>query len=792
MRVNLEWLGDWVDAGLDGEALAAEFTTAGLEVDSVAPAAGDFDGVVVARILHVEPHPDADKLRLCDVYDGVAQLRIVCGASNVVAGRCAALARVGARLPGGRVISAAKVRGQHSEGMLCSGEELGIDDAHDGILLFDNDSPAGESLRDFLRLDDTILDIDLTPNRGDCFSVRGLAREIAARRERPLHDPAWPVAPAEHDEMLPVRLAAPQACPRFAGRVIRGLRTDALTPVWIQERLRRAGVRCISPVVDVTNYVMLELGQPLHAYDLGRLQGGIVVRFASENERLTLLDEREIEMTPDVLVIADRDRVVGLAGVMGGAYTAVHADTQDVFLEAAHFTPTALAGRARRFGLHTDASVRFERGVDPALPAVAVERATALLLQIAGGKAGPVDVSESGTHLPVSSAIHLRHEQAEAVLGVALDADTVASGLRRLGMEVKAAEGGWQVTPPSHRFDLAIEEDLIEEVGRIVGYDNIPAVPGLGAVHPGTATETHIDEDRIADTLVARGYTEVVTYSFIDEGLQRMVIPEGASVRLQNPIASDMGVMRRSLWPGLLSVARQNLSRQQHRLRLFEIGRQFEPGEDGGVVETSMLAGLAMGPLHPEHWDGAGNEVDFFDIKADIEALIAPTGRSGDLRFQAAEHPALHPGQCARIFAGDEPAGWLGRIHPGLARELDVRSGTILFALETEATFARLVPSFRAISKFPSVRRDLAVIVDESVTAADLVDHAKQAGGEILKSTFVFDIYRGKGIDSSRKSVALGLILQDASRTLTDADADRIVQSVTRLLQSELGATIRT
>ncbi len=792
MRVNLEWLGDWVDAGLDGEALAAEFTAAGLEVDSVTPAAGDFDGVVVARILRVEPHPDADRLRLCDVYDGVAQLRIVCGAANVVAGRCAALARVGARLPDGRVVSAAKVRGQHSEGMLCSGDELGIDDAHDGILLFDNDAPAGESLRDYLRLDDAVLDIDLTPNRGDCFSVRGLAREIAARRERPLHDPAWPLAPCEHDETLPVRLAAPQACPRFAGRVIRGLRTDALTPVWIQERLRRAGVRCISPVVDVTNYVMLELGQPLHAYDLGSLQGGIVVRLASENEKLTLLDEREIDLTPDVLVIADERRAVGLAGIMGGAHTAVRADTRDVFLEGAHFAPAAIAGRARAFGLHTDASVRFERGVDPELPAIAVERATALLLQIAGGKSGPMEVAESSAHLPASSDIHLRHQQAEAVLGVALGADTIAAVLRRLGMEVTAAAGGWQVRPPGHRFDIAIEEDLIEEVGRMVGYDNIPAVPGLGAVHPGTATETRLGEDRIADTLVARGYTEVVTYSFIDESLQRAVMPEGESVRLRNPIASDMGVMRRSLWPGLLSVARQNLSRQQHRLRLFEIGRQFEPGEGGRVVETNMLAGLAIGARHPEHWEGSGDAVDFFDIKADVEALIAATGRSDDLRFQAAEHPALHPGQCARIFAGDEPAGWLGRIHPGLARELDVGSGTILFALETEATFASRVPSFRAISKFPSVRRDLAVVVDESVTAADLVDRTKQAGGDLLKSTFVFDIYRGKGIDSSRKSVALGLILQDASRTLTDADADRIVQSVTRLLQSELGATIRT
>ncbi len=794
MRVNLEWLCDWVDAGVDGDAVAAELTTAGLEVDSVLPVAGDFDGVVVARVLSVAAHPDAARLRLCEVDDGTATRRVVCGADNVTSGRCAAFAPAGARLPDGTVIKAATVRGQPSEGMLCAGNELGMADTGDGILLLEDDAPVGAPLRDYLRLDDTVLDIDLTPNRGDCFSVRGLARELAAKRALPFVEPDLPAVVAESNETFPVELQALQACPRFAGRVIRGLDTDAVTPIWMRERLRRAGIRCISPVVDVTNYVMLELGQPLHAYDLTKLDRGIVVRFAEDGERLQLLDEREVELRDHVLVIADQGRAVGLAGIMGGLQTAVQSDTRDVFLEAAHFTPDVIAGRAREFGLHTDASVRFERGVDPDLPTRAIERATALLTKVAGGIAGPLVLTEDSGYLPAPVTISLRHRHLEAVLGIELDADTIAALLARLGMQVRAEGAGWNVVPPSHRFDLTIEEDLIEEVGRMIGYDNIPAVPGAGSARLGSATESRVDEERAADLLVARGYTEVVTYSFIDEALQKMVTPDGESVTLANPIASDMSAMRRSLWPGLLKVARQNLSRQQARLRIFEIGSQFETSsrDSTGVEERTMLAGLATGLRFPEHWDGPADSIDLFDIKADVEALIALTGRTAELQFRSAIHPALHPGQCAAIYLAEKAIGWLGRLHPEVARQLDIKTGVIVFELDTTHALASVVPSFRSISRYPSVRRDLAVVVDEAIEAGELTRLARQAGGSLLQQVQIFDIYRGKGIDTGRKSVALGLILQDASRTLTDADADSIVQSVTRLLERELGATIRT
>jgi phenylalanyl-tRNA synthetase beta chain len=787
----LEWLRDWVAVGTDSPALAEELTTLGLEVDDVVEAAPGLSGIVVARVEQCRAHPNADKLSLCVVYDGATRREVVCGAPNVRAGVTAAYAPVGAKLPDGRTIDPAKLRGIVSEGMLCSSRELGLAEDVDGILILEDSAAPGTPLVEHLALDDAILDIDLTPNRGDCFSVLGIAREIAAKRGVELQSPAIASVPAAIDDTFPVELAAPDACPRFVGRVVRGVGTGLRSPLWLRERLRRAGLRAIHPVVDVTNYVMLELGQPLHAYDLSKLSAPVAARMGATGETLELLDGQKIEVDGDVLVIADASGPIGLAGIMGGAGTAVGSDTTDIFLEAAFFAPAAIAGRARRYGLHTDASVRFERGVDPTGQVRAIERATALLIEIAGGRAGPLVVTEQPERLPRRAPIRLYGKRVETLLGIEIGASEIETLLTRLGVELRASDGGWDATPPPYRFDVQIEEDLVEEVGRLLGYDRIPAVAGRAAAHLGSATEQRIDDDRLADLLVARGYTEVVTYGFVDRELDAAVRPDTRRAELANPISSDMNVMRSSLWPGLLLVARQNLSRQRDRLRIFEIGSEFL-ATDEGVTETEIIAALAVGAETPEHWDAHERDVDFFDMKADVESLLKPTGRLADFRFEPAAHPALRPGRSARILLGAETVGWLGAIHPELQRKVDLRRSVQLFSLDLRKTAAAEVPAYRPYSRFPSVRRDLAVVVRADVSAESLLGTVRAAAGDLLQSVSIFDVYTGQGIEPGRKSVALGLILQGVSRTLTDADADRAVHSVTRSLERVHGATIRS
>ena len=791
MRVNLEWLGEWTDVSAGSEAIATALTTSGLEVDEIASVGAAPDGIVVATVRGIERHPNADRLSVCEVDDGNELHRVVCGAPNVRAGIKAPFARVGARLPDGREIKAAELRGVTSNGMLCSAKELGLSEDAAGLLLLDADAPLGTSLREYLRLDDAALEINVTPNRGDCFSVVGLAREIAARLGNEFTRPATRAAAPTIDNVFPVTLTAAAECPRFAGRVVRGIATDRKSPLWLRERLRRAGLRAIHPVVDITNYVMLELGQPLHAYDLGKLTAGIDVRLASAGESLVLLDGKELQLEPDVLVIADGRGPVGLAGIMGGQSTAVTAASDTVFFEAAYFAPQAIAGRARRFGLHTDASLRFERGVDPTQQVRAIERATELLLQICGGQAGPVVAVENPSHVPQRPAIVLRRERLEALLGMQLRDVQIESALERLEMGVERGPGHWRITPPAFRFDLAIEEDLVEEVGRMIGYDQIPITPGLASERLALASEKAPNPDRALDTLVARGYTEVITYSFIDPDLEEAVNPGAAQVPLANPIASDMAVLRRSLWPGLIVAARRNLAHQRARLKLVETGPQFT-ASDGRVVETAVLAGIAVGERLPEHWDGVAPEVDFFDVKGDLEALFQMTGAAAEFRFEAATHPALSPGRTARIMRSDEHIGWLGVLHPGVQQRLDRKRSAIVFALQIERALAAVVPAFERYSKFPFIRRDLAVVVDERTPAETVTATVRAAAGPLLQHLVIFDVYRGKGVDSRRKSVGLGLILQDTSRTLTDADADKTVQSVTLCLERELGATIRT
>ena len=635
-----------------------------------------------------------------------------------------------------------------------------------------------------------VLEFDITPNRGDCFSVLGIAREVSALDGTRMAPLAVPDVAASVEDTLPVTLAAPAACPRFAGRVIRGIKPGCRSPEWLRLRLERAGLRAMHPAVDVTNYVMLELGQPLHGYDLRALSGGISVRFAEDGEALTLLDGNRVTLRSDVLAIADDSGAIGLAGIMGGQGTAVSETTRDVFLESAFFAPNAIAGRPRRFGLHTDASLRFERGVDPVHQRRALERATALLLDIAGGEPGPLVEEVAAAELPQRKPVSLRLERLNAILGTDLAPDEVESQLGLLHIAATREQGGWSVVPPQFRFDLEIEEDFVEEVGRMTGYDNIPVAAGQSPRHVGSSTETKLSEERVADTLCSRGYSEVVTYGFVDRELADAVNPGADHVRLTNPLSREMGVMRRSLWPGLLLAARHNRSRQQPRARLFEIGAQFARGA-GGVRESRVLAGLAIGAHWPEHWEGGARDVDFFDVKSDMEAILALAGRGGDIKFRQAGHPALADGQSARLTLADAAVGWLGVLHPRLQARMGWQRQAVLFAMLLDRTSRARIPRYGEYSKFPSLRRDIAAVVDEDVPAERLLQCVRQVAGDALNDVTIFDIYRGKGIDSGLKSVALGLILQDRSRTLTDAEADRVVVSATRRLEREFKAKIR-
>jgi phenylalanyl-tRNA synthetase beta chain len=782
-----------VRTGWDTDTLAQRLTMAGFEVEAIERAAGQFTGVVVARVLERNPHPDADKLSVCLVDDGGAEpVQVVCGASNARAGMTAALARVGAELPGGLKIRRAKLRGVESAGMLCSARELGMGESHEGILDLPSHLETGMNLRDALGLDDAILELSLTPNRGDALSMAGVAREVAALSGMAFVSPEVEPVTASTRERFEVRLSAPAACPKFVGRVIQGVSTDARTPWWMAERLRRAGLRPVSPVVDVTNYVMLELGQPMHAYDLRRLAGHIDVRHAREGELLQLLDGQEVALQADVLVIADAEAPVGIAGVMGGLKSGIAADTTDVLLEVAYFAPEAVAGRARRFGMHTDASQRFERGVDPRVQERAMERATQLMLDIAGGRPGPVTVTQAKEHLPARSSILLDPARVERILGIEIPRQEIEALLRRLGMQVAGAGERLSVIPPSHRFDLAIPEDLVEEVARLHGYDAIPATPAVMPQLPASSTERSIRRERAMALLADRGYQEAITYSFIPEALQAAFEPNGEALALANPLSADLAVMRRSLWPGLVLALRENQRRQQDRIRLFEIGTRFEIEGGGGVMtERLSLAGLAWGEALPEQWGAASRAVDYFDVKADVEALLSLARPAAELTFQAGAPACLHPGRSARIEVAGVALGWIGELHPELSSRLEMKNPPILFEIDYELSFTSQVPVYNEISRFPSIRRDLAIVVSDEISLAQIRESVSVSAGSALKELRVFDVYRGQGIEPGRKSVALGLILQETSRTLTDAEADSVVAAVVARLKSDQNATIR-
>jgi phenylalanyl-tRNA synthetase beta chain len=793
MKLPYSWLSEWVRVKWLAPELGARLTMAGFELESLSTAAPPFSGVVVAEILSAEPHPQADKLRVCRVASGSAEaVNIVCGAPNARAGLKSALAQVGAQLPGDVTIRAAKLRGVESQGMLASAKELGLSDASAGIIELPPDAPVGTALREYLKLDDPVLDVSVTPNRGDAMSVLGIAREVAALAGTRVAGPAIASAAVAHKELMKVELAAPEACPKFVGCIVKGIDNRAPTPEWMRERLRRVGLRSISPVVDVTNYVMLELGQPMHAYDLAKLEGGIRVRLAQAGESLTLLDGKTVTPGADALLITDARGPVGLAGIMGGERSAASADTTDIYLESAFFAPDAVLGRARRLGITTDAAQRFERGVDPSQQERAIERALALIIPITGGRAGKIEVTQSLAHLPQRPAVFLRDRQLKRLLGADIAAERVVAALCGLEMQVSSAPGGWRVTPPPHRFDISIEADLIEEVARIVGFDAIAEVDAQIPQRLRPLPEALPAEAAILETLATRGYQEAITYSFVDPQLQRQLFPARETLALANPIASDLSVMRVSLWPGLLRAARENLRRQADRIRLFEHGVRFELTA-GVTHEIPTLAGVAVGARQPEQWGVVKEQraaSDFFDVKSDLEALFVATGDAQSFSFAAATLAPLHPGRTARVLRRGVPVGWLGELHPGLVKALDFTYAPVLFELDADA-LAVARKGYEEISRFPQVRRDLAVVVDESVALSTLTERVTLSASNLLRGLRIFDVYRGPGLEKGRKSIALGLIFQDISRTLTEDEVERLMASVLTDLRENLNARIR-
>jgi phenylalanyl-tRNA synthetase beta chain len=789
MQFSESWLRSLVNPSLSSEELTHLLTMAGLEVEQVSPVAPPFDKVVVAQVLTKDRHPDADRLNVLTVDAGQGEaLTIVCGAQNVAVGMKAPCALVGAKLPGADSdtpleIKQAKVRGVASFGMMCSAKELGLAQESDGLMALSGAAPVGQSIRACLDLDDNLITLKLTPNRSDCLSLHGIAREVAALTGSPLQP--LPGSSFKQDSGLgcKVRVSASAACPRYTGRVISGVNAKAATPAWMAQRLERCGLRSISALVDVTNYVMLELGQPLHAFDLARIQGGLEVRFARDGEKLKLLNQQEISLQQDMLVIADDRHPIALAGVMGGADSAVDDASVDIFLESAYFSPGVIAGKSRRLGFASDSSYRFERGVDFSATQSALDRATQLILDICGGQAGTV-VEVCGA-LPLRHPVTLRPSRVQRVLGVSIDAGEIAQILSRLGMVLQQRGEEFSVTPPSYRFDIAIEEDLIEEIARVYGYQRITPLPPQATMSILPQPEALNPLARLRQTLVQRDYQETINYAFVEAGWERDLCGNASPVELKNPIASQMSVMRSSLLGGLLSGLRANLARKQPRVRLFETGGCFS-AEAGSYMQHERIAGLAYGTALPEQWGVVARNVDYYDVKGDVEALFFPRLPS----FEAAHHPASHPGRSARILLDQRPVGWIGELHPQWQQQYDLAQAAVWFELDLAALTEDSVPRSTEVSRFPAVRRDLAVIVDETVAAQSLLQAMLAAKAPYVIELALFDLYRGKGVQQGKKSLAFRVLLQDTRKTLTDSEIDQSVARLLGILQQQ-GAQLR-
>ena len=796
MKVSESWLREHVEISATTEELIEQLTMAGLEVDAVEPAAAAFSGVVIGEITAAEAHPDADKLKVCTVSGANNEsFSVVCGAPNARPGLKVPFASVGATLPGGFTIKKAKLRGVESFGMLCSASELGLSDDNEGLFELPASAETGANLREYLQLDDNIIEVDLTPNRGDCLSIMGLTREVAVLNNAASQWRDIETLEQSSNESItdtiPVNLNAGDACPRYVGRVVRGINPKAETPLWMLEKLRRSGIRGIHPVVDITNYVMLELGQPMHGFDLASLNAGIEVRFAEQGESLRLLDGAELKLDTETLVIADAKQALALAGIMGGEHSGVSDDTVDIFFESAHFNPLTIAGKARHYGLHTDSSHRFERGVDPELPAIALERATQLLLDIAGGKAGPLVCTEIAEYLPPAKTVTLRAAQLTRLLKLDIAPEQILSILDSLGLQLLNTKEGdalaWTFRIPSWRFDLAIEADLIEEIARIYGYNRLPNSQLTFAPEIKASAPNPLHAARA--TLVNRGYQEAITYSFIAPHMQQLLSPGQEAVAITNPISADMAVMRTSLWPGLLSALQYNVNRQQGRVRLFESGLRF--AGSGAGEQWPTLAGVTSGKRASENWSNSSDNVDFYDIKGDVEAVLAAMGIADKVEAISGNLETLHPGQTLEIKIREKTIAYIGKLNPIIQKNLSLDQEVFLFELYLEQVSGLKALQFEQISRFPEVRRDIAVVVDREVSVSDLTNLVRANSGKYLTQLKVFDVYEGKGVEKHRKSVGLGLTFQDKSRTLADSEINSVEESVIKALEDQFRAERR-
>ncbi|MFX9617499.1 phenylalanine--tRNA ligase subunit beta [Acinetobacter baumannii] len=791
MKISENWLRTWVNPAIDSDTLSDQLTMLGLEVDELAPVAKPFTGVVVGEVLTVEQHPDADRLRVTTVNIGSGEpLQIVCGAPNVRAGMKAPVATIGAVLPGDFKIKKGKLRGVESQGMLCGASEIDLEDKIDGLLELPDDAPVGVNIREYLKLDDNVIDISITPNRGDCFSIRGIAREVAVINQLQMNEPEIKSVDATITDEKKVVISTDGA-PRYLGRVIKNVNVKAATPEWMEQALARSGIRTHSILVDVTNYVLMELGQPMHAFDLAKIEGTVHVRQAQPQEKLQLLNDQEVELQEDVMVIADDQKALAIAGIMGGLASSVTDDTTDIFLESAFFAPLAIAGRARRFGLHTDSSQRYERGVDFELPLIAMNRASQLIQELAGGEFGPITVAEKSDLLPKREAIELKQVQVDQLLGYKVAAEFITDALTRLGCEVTVqANGEWSVVPPSHRYDMAIYQDLIEEVARIDGYDNIQiSLPSMDVQL--AKYQDRFEIAQLRQTVVTLGYQEAISFSFADAKLEKQLNPQVSPLMLANPISSDLAAMRSTLLSSLIPCVQYNLNRQQSRVRFFELGLRFDYQNANSIQDLKQiptLALVAVGSREPESWHAKPQPMDFFDFKGEVEEILA-AGRV-KVEYIRSERPWLHPGQSAEILVDGQSIGYLGRLHPSLENELDL-STTWVAELDQAAVLQSYVSNFTELSRFPSVRRDIALLISDNINVRDIQQLIEKTGGELLDSTWLFDVYTGQGVEEGKRSLAFALLWQHPSRTLEDAEIKSGMDNIIQVLENTYQATLR-
>lgn len=791
MKISENWLRTWVNPAIDSDTLSDQLTMLGLEVDELAPVAKPFTGVVVGEVLTVEQHPDADRLRVTTVNIGSGEpLQIVCGAPNVRAGMKAPVATIGAILPGDFKIKKGKLRGVESQGMLCGASEIDLEDKIDGLLELPADAPVGVNIREYLKLDDNVIDISITPNRGDCFSIRGIAREVAVINQLQMNEPEIKSVDATITDEKKVVINTDGA-PRYLGRVIKNVNVKAATPEWMEQALARSGIRTHSILVDITNYVLMELGQPMHAFDLAKIEGTVHVRQAKPKEKLQLLNDQEVELQDDVMVIADDQKALAIAGIMGGLASSVTDDTTDIFLESAFFAPLAIAGRARRFGLHTDSSQRYERGVDFELPLIAMNRASQLIQELAGGEFGPITVAEKSDLLPKREAIELKQAQVDQLLGYKVAAEFITDALTRLGCEVTVqADGEWSVVPPSHRYDMAIYQDLIEEVARIDGYDNIQiSLPSMDVQL--AKYQDRFEIAQLRQTVVTLGYQEAISFSFADAKLEKQLNPQVSPLMLANPISSDLAAMRSTLLSSLIPCVQYNLNRQQSRVRFFELGLRFDYQNANSIQDLKQiptLALVAVGSREPESWHAKPQPMDFFDFKGEVEEILA-AGRV-KVEYVRSERPWLHPGQSAEILVDGQSIGYLGRLHPSLENELDL-STTWVAELDQAAVLQSYASNFTELSRFPSVRRDIALLISDNINVRDIQQLIEKTGGELLDSTWLFDVYTGQGVEEGKRSLAFALLWQHPSRTLEDAEIKSGMDNIIQVLENTYQATLR-